>query len=128
MKKCWVYVLSMILVVALTAFGAVAEMERVQNVSFGERALDIIPEEIDISDDALDILDDTLDVEISEDEELQLEDPAILELVDPDVTEDAVLVDNEEEQLAPVTEEPLDTLAVIPFALRTARQIRIFPD
>jgi len=107
MKKCWVYLLAMILVVVLTAFGAAAEMERVKDVSVEENTLDIIPGEIEISDDALEILDETLDVEIPENEELQLEGPEMLELVDSDVTEDAVLVDNEEEQIAPVTEEPM---------------------
>ena len=107
MKKRWVYVLSMLLVVALTAFGAAAEMEKVQNVSVEENAPDIIPGEIEIPDDALEIPDDTLDVEMPEDEELQLEAPEMTELVDLAVTENASLEDYEEEQIAPVTEEPL---------------------
>lgn len=107
MKKRWVYVLSMLLVVALMVFGAAAEMERVQDVSVGEEALEIIPEEIDISDDALDILDDTLDVEMPEDEEFQLDVPEMSELTDPAVTGEAALADNEEGQIAPVTEESM---------------------
>ena len=107
MKKCWVYVLAMLLVFALTAFGAAAEMEKVQNVSVEENALDIIPGEIDISDDALEIPDDTLNVEMPEDEELQLEDGTLLELADSAAIEDAALAQNREEQLDPVTEEPM---------------------
>ena len=101
MKKCWVYLLAMILVVVLTAFGAAAEMERVKDVSVEENTLDIIPGEIEISDDALEIPDDTVDVEMSEDEELQLEEVTPLELANPAVTEDAALAQNGEEQIDP---------------------------
>lgn len=107
MKKRWVYVLSMLLVVALTTFGAVAEMEKVQNVSVEENDPDIIPGEIEIPDDALEITDDALDVELQEDEALQLEDGTLLELANPAITEDAALAQNGEIQLEPVTEEPM---------------------
>lgn len=44
MKKRWVYLLAMLLVVALTTFGAVAEMAEDAEISFEENVSGILPE------------------------------------------------------------------------------------
>ena len=105
MKKRWVYLLAMLLVVALTAFGAVAEMAEDAEISFEENVSGILPEDIEMSEDALEIPDDELDVEMQEEEDIQLESLELSELDEPAVTEEAALVDNEEGQTAPGTGE-----------------------
>jgi hypothetical protein len=81
MKKRWVYLLAMLMAVAMTAFGAVAELTEDAELSVEADALDIFSEEIEISDDALKTTDDALDLEMPKDEDIQLEDLELSELV-----------------------------------------------